>query len=154
MRVEELVGEPYKGLFEISNILGESAGSKCEYAIENIIIGENSDTVKGTITVIRSGKGILIKGEATVQVELTCDRCLSDFIHSLTFDIEEEILYQQNTVDNLSLDTGEDVVSIRDQNIVDVGELIRQYALINLPMKALCKPNCIVNKEDNNYGPS
>jgi len=154
MRAEELVGEPYKGFFEIRNNLGEFAGSRCDYAIENIIIGKNSDTVKGIITVIRSGKGILIKGEATVQIQLTCDRCLTDFIHFLNFDIEEEILYRQNTVDNLSLDTGEDVVFIRDQNVVDVGELIRQYTLTNLPMKALCKPNCIVNKEDNNYGRS
>ena len=146
MRAEELIGEPFKGLFDIDKYLGQSVGSRYDYAIENILFGKNRDAVKGIITVIRSGKGILIKGEVTVLVELTCNRCLNDFTHSLSFSIEEEVLYQHSSV--------EDEIILNDRNMLDLGELIRQYTLINLPMKALCRPDCIGNKEDSNYGPS
>ncbi len=154
MRAEELIGEPFQGLFDIDKHLGQSVGSRCDYAIENILFGENKDAVKGIITVIRSGKGILIKGEVTVLVELTCNRCLNDFTQSLSFNIEEEVLYQHNLVDATSLFSGEDEIILKDKNMLDLGELVRQYTLINLPMKALCKSDCIVNKEDRNYGPS
>ena len=154
MKVEELIGEPFKGLFDIDKYLGQVVGSRYDYAIENILSGENKDSVKGTITVIRSGKGILIKGEVTVLVELTCDRCLKVFTHSLSFNIEEEVLYQHSSVDATSLFRGDDEIILRDKNLLDLGELIRQYTLINLPMKVLCKPDCIGIKEDKNYGPS
>ena len=154
MKAEELIGEPFKGLFDIDKHLGQSVGSRCDYAIENILFGENRDTVKGMITVIRSGKGILIKGEVTVLVELTCNRCLKDFTQSLSFNIEEEVLYHHNSVDTASLFDDEDGNYFKDKNILDLGELIRQYTLINLPMKALCKRDCIGNKEVNNYGRS
>ncbi len=154
MKAEELIGEPFKGLFDIDKYLGQSVGSRYDYAIENILSGENRDSVNGIITVIRSGKGILIKGEVTVQVELTCDRCLKIFAQSLSFNIEEEVLYQHGSVDATSLFRGDDEIILRDKNLLDIGELIRQYTLINLPMKVLCKPDCIGNKEDRNYGRS
>ena len=154
MKAEELIGEPFKGLFDIAKILGQSIGSRFDYPIEEIILGNNRNAVRGIITVIRSGKGILIKGEATVQVELTCNRCLTDFIQPVSFSIEEEVLYQHSMVSAKSLLDEENAIFIKDQNMLDLGELIRQYTLINLPMKALCKPDCIGNKEDNNYGRS
>jgi uncharacterized protein len=154
MKAEELVGEPFKGLLDITRILGQSIGSRFDYPIEEIISGKNRNAVRGIITVIRSGKGILIKGEATVQIELTCNRCLVDFIQPVSFSIEEEVLYQNSMVSATSLFDEQDAIFIKDQNMLDLGELIRQYTLINLPMKALCKPDCIGNKEDNNYGSS
>ena len=154
MKAEELIGEPFNGLFDIAKLLGQSVGSRCEYTIEKILLGENRNAVRGIITVIRSGKGILIKGEATVQVELTCNRCLTDFSQPVSFNIEEEVLYQHSMVSDISLLDEEDAIFIKDKNMLDLGELIRQYTLINLPMKALCKPDCIGNKEVNNYGRS
>jgi len=154
MKAEELVGEPFKGLFDVAKYLGKSVGSRCDYAIEKIILGKNRDAVRGMITVIRSGKGILVKGKASVQVELTCNRCLTEFLQPVSFNIEEEVLYQHNMGFATSLFDEENAIFIKDENMLDIGELIRQYTLINLPMKALCKPDCIGNKEVNNYGRS
>lgn len=154
MKAEELIGEPLKGLFDVAKYLGQAIGSKCDYAIEKIILGENRDAVRGIITVIRSGKGILIKGEASVQVELTCNRCLTGFIQPVNFNIEEEVLYHHSIVSATSFFDEEDAIFIKDKNMLDIGELIRQYTLINLPMKALCRPDCIGNKEVDNYGRS
>jgi uncharacterized protein len=39
--------------------------------------------------------------------------------------------------------------TIDDNNILDLGELIRQYVLLNLPMKPLCRPDCPGMKEEN-----
>jgi uncharacterized metal-binding protein YceD (DUF177 family) len=72
----------------------------------------------------------------------------------VSFSIEEEVLYQHSMGSATSLFDEQDDIFIKDQNMLDIGELIRQYTLINVPMKALCKPDCIGNKEDNNYGSS
>ena len=154
MKAEELIGEPFKGLLDIARLLGESAGSKYDCAIEKIIWGKNMDAVTGIITVIRSGKGILIKGKATVQVELICSRCLTGFVQSVSYSIEEEVIYQNSKVSDISLFEEEESIFVKDKNMLDFGELVRQYTLINLPMKALCKLDCIGNKEVNNYGRS
>ena len=154
MKAEELIGEPFKGLFDVTGLLGESGGSKCDCAIEEVISDENRDTVTGIITVNRTGKGILIKGKATVQVELTCNRCLTGFVQPVSYNIEEEVIYQHNKVTDTSLLVDEDSIFINDKNMLDFGELIRQYTLMNLPMKALCKHDCMGNKEVSNYGRS
>ena len=116
MKAEELIGEPFIGLFDIASLLGESVGSKCDCDIEKIISGKNRDAVTGIITVIRTGKGILIKGNATVQVELTCNRCLAGFVQPVSYSIEEEVIYQHSKDYATPLFEEEDFIFIKDKN--------------------------------------
>lgn len=147
MRAEDLTGEPFKGFVNLAQLLGQPVGSSCSYDINEVIERKNRDFVQGYITVIRSGKGMIIKGEAVVEVELTCSRCLDLYFQPIRFRIEEEAIYLQGTSGDIQLFEEVDGYAIDDHNMLNLGELLRQYTLLNLPMKALCKPDCMGNKE-------
>jgi len=147
MRAEDLTGEPFKGFVNLTQLLGQPVGSGCSYDINEVIESINRDFVRGYITVIRSGKGMIIRGEAVVEVELTCSRCLDIYFQPIHFRIEEEAIYLQRTPGDIPLFEEDDGYTIDGHNMLNLGELLRQYTLLNLPMKALCKPDCIGNKE-------
>jgi uncharacterized protein len=147
MTAEDLTGDPFKGLVNVAQLLGQPVGSSYNYVINEIIEGGNKDYVRGNITVIRSGKGIIIKGEAVVEVELICSRCLAVFVQPISFHIEEEAIYLQGVPDSETLFEEFDSYTIDSHNMLNLGELLRQYTLLNLPMKTLCKPDCVGNKE-------
>jgi len=69
----------------------------------------------------------------------------------MNFTAEEEFLPVADISDDSALSSPEqsEEFTIDDKNIVDLGELIRQYVLLNLPMKPLCRPNCPGIKEGN-----
>jgi uncharacterized protein len=147
MRAEDLTGEPFKGFVNLAQLLGQPVGSSYSYDINEVIERKNRDFVQGYITVIRSGKGMIIRGEAVVEVELTCSRCLDLYFQPIRFRIEEEAIYLQGSSGDIQLFEEVDGYAIDDHNMLNLGELLRQYTLLNLPMKALCKPDCIGNKE-------
>jgi uncharacterized protein len=150
MKEEELTGEPFKGFVNVTQLLGLRVGSSIDYNISELLNKHDEGDVRGTITLIRSGKGIVIRGEASIDVELTCSRCLNKFMQKINFGINEEALYFQSMIGNDPLldDDDLDEYVIDSRNMLDVGEIIRQYALLNLPMKALCTVDCNRNKED------
>ena len=149
MKEEELTGEPFKGYVNVTQLLSLRVGSSIDYNISELLNKHDEDDVSGTITLIRSGKGIVIRGEASIDVELTCSRCLNEFMQKISFNINEEALYFQSMFgsDPLLDDDEMDEYVIDSRNMLDVGEIIRQYALLNLPMKALCAVDCNGNKE-------
>lgn len=147
MRAEDLTGEPFKGFINLAQLLGQPVGSSYSYDINEIIESKNRDLIQGYITVTRTGKGIIIRGEAEVEVELTCSRCLDIYLQPIRFRIEEEAIYLQRTSEDIPLFEEVDGYTIDGHNMLNLGELLREYALLNLPMKALCKPDCIGNKE-------
>ena len=89
--------------------------------------------------------------ELGAEVRLICSRCLEAFSCPISFTAEEEFLAVADMSDGSAFSLAEqpEEFTIDDKNIVDLGELIRQYVLLNLPMKPLCRPNCPGIKEEN-----
>ena len=114
------------------------------------------DFIKGGIILTRIGYGILVQGKLMAELELMCSRCLNYFLCTISFNIEEEIYSVINVDSGLPLPMSEDTggFTIDDKHRLDLGELICQYILLNLPMKMLCQPDCAGIKEMNNYAPS
>jgi uncharacterized protein len=67
---------------------------------------------------------------------------------------EEEFLPISDVTGDLTPSSQEqsEGFTIDNKNILDLGELIRQYTLLNLPMKPLCRPDCPGMKEANSHG--
>ena len=69
----------------------------------------------------------------------TCDRCLEDFECEVAS--EFGILYVTDTEAGIADD--EEVQAISpDTNTIDLGEDVRQYAILALPQKMLCRDDC------------
>jgi uncharacterized protein len=147
-------GGPLKALINVTHLLKEPVGSSQSHDISGIIGEEVEGFVEGKVKVIRISKGVFVQCKLNAEVKLICSRCLDAFLCPISFSAEEEFLPISDVSDDLatsSLEQSEEF-TIDDKNILDLGELIRQYVLLNLPVKPLCRPDCPGMKEANSHG--
>ena len=131
----------------VSQQLKSSIGSIREYEVNgNIdITGKgNSSQVKGKVNLMRTDRGILVKGVLDSGVELTCSRCLNLCDCPLVLNIEEEYFPTTDVVSGASLPLPEESGSftIDEDHVLDLTEAIRQCAILAIPMKPLCGEDC------------
>ena len=152
MRTEELKGKSFKGLINVAQLLKQPTGSSCSYCANEIAGEQAKNSIQGTVILTHSGQGILVQAELTAEVELTCSRCLNEFLYPVNFRIEEEFVPTINVSSGLPLSEESDAATIDSHNMLDLGEIICQYILLNLPMKPICRPDCAGIKEVSSYG--
>jgi uncharacterized protein len=126
----------------VSELLKGPVGSSCEVRINESIEDETLDHVEGSMTLTRTNRGILIKGTVTVTIEGTCNRCLEPAITRTRLDIVEEVLQDNTLSGGLSSPNRSENYSIYSNQILDLNEIIDQYARLATPMKLLCQPDC------------
>lgn len=131
----------------VSQLLKASIGTTRHYkANENVNITDdnNKRTVHGEVELTRTNRGILAKGTLQIAVEATCSRCLSIFSRPLTLNIEEEYFPTIDVISGALLNVPDEpgCFTIDEHHVLDLSEAIRQYELITLPMKPLCRQDC------------
>ena len=130
----------------VSQLLKLPIGATREYDIdEPVRISDNTPVVRGSVSLLRTNRGILVTGRLEVDVELTCARCLNQFSQPLTLSIEEEYFPSIDILTGAPIGAPEDepgAFTIDDNNILDLGEAIRQYSLLAVPIKPLCREDC------------
>jgi len=146
--------EPLKALINVAQLLKEPVGSSQSHDISGTIGEEVEGFVEGKAKVIRISRGVLVQCKLTAEVKLICSRCLDTFLCPISFTAEEEFLPISDVSGDLapSLLEQSEEFTINNKNILDLSELIRQYMLLNLPMKPLCRPDCPGIKEANSHG--
>jgi uncharacterized protein len=141
-------GEPLEASINVTQLLKEPVGTSQSHDINGIMGGEVEGYVEGKAKLTRTSQGVLVQCKLNAEVKLVCSRCLDIFSWPMSFTAEEEFL---PISDDATLSSPEESgeFTIDDNNILDLGELIRQYVLLNLPMKPLCHPDCSGMKEEN-----
>lgn len=140
-----------KTSINVTQLLREPVGSSQSSDINGPLGDDIEGCVEGTAKMIRTGRGVLVQCELDADIRLICSRCLEAFSCPLDLAVEEEFVSVADMSDDSSISSPEqpEEFTIDDRNIVDLGELIRQYVLLNLPMKPLCRPDCPGMKEGN-----
>ena len=131
----------------VSQLLKESIGSARDYQADELIdvTGDGSGTgVQGKVGLLRTHRGILVKGELHTGVRLNCSRCLSLFHYPVTLKIEEEYLPTIDIASGVPLSSSEEPGSfiIDEHHVIDLTEAVRQYSLLAIPIKPLCREDC------------
>jgi len=146
--------EPLRALINVAQLLKEPVGSSQSHDISGTIYEEVEGFVEGKAKVIRISRGVLVQCKLNVEVKLICSRCLNTFLCPISFTAEEEFLPISDLPADLALSSPEqsEGFTIDNKNVLDLSELIRQYILLNLPMKPLCRPECPGMKEVNSHG--
>jgi len=129
----------------VSQLFKEPIGSTRQHEIdETIDIDGGSCEIQGKIKLVRTDRGILVKGTLHTEVEVTCSRCLSLFSCPLTLSIEEEYFSIMDLVSSASLPLPETpgYFTIDEQYVLDLTEAIHQYIALATPMKPLCREDC------------
>jgi len=136
--------EPLRALINVAQLLKEPVGSSQSYDISGMIDEEVEGFVEGKAKLIHISQGVLVQCKLTAEVKLMCSRCLDTFLFPISFTAEEEFLPISDVSGDLALSSPEQAeeFTIDNKNILDLSELIRQYTLLNLPMKPLCRSDC------------
>jgi uncharacterized protein len=132
----------------VSQLLKAPVGAVRNYQVSSVVAIDSGDCqsrpVRGEVSLIRTDRGILVRGTLNSEANVTCSRCLAVFSYQLDFKMEEEYF---PTVDT---DTGASIAVpgepgcfvIDEQHMLDLTEAMRQYALLAMPMKPLCRQDC------------
>ena len=129
----------------VSELFKESIGSTRQYEInETFDVGNDSYEIEGEIKLVRTDRGVVVKGTLHTGIEVTCSRCMSLFSCPLTLNIEEEYFPTTDIASGASLPLpGESgYFTIDERYVLDLTEAIHQYAMLATPMKPLCREGC------------
>ncbi|OGO38152.1 MAG: hypothetical protein A2147_10555 [Chloroflexi bacterium RBG_16_57_8] len=130
----------------VAQFLKSPIGTTRKYEVdEPVKISDGMSVVRGEVDLLRTNRGILVTGRLVTDIEITCARCLSQFRQPLTLDIEEEYFPTIDILTGSPVAVPEDepgAFTIDDNNILDLGEAVRQYSLLAVPMKPLCREDC------------
>jgi uncharacterized protein len=131
----------------VAQLLKEPIGSTRNYEINEVVdvTGEGDNSrVEGRVKLQRTQRGILVRGELQTEVGLTCSRCLCSFIYPLEINFEEEYIPTIDIVTGIPLSSPEEPGDflIDEHHVIDLAEAVRQYTLLAMPMKPLCREDC------------
>ena len=129
----------------VSGLLKSSLGSQREHRVsETVDISGSESLVQGEVSLIRTNRSILVRARLNTEAKVTCSRCLSLFSYPLSLDIEEEYFPVTDVVSGGSLPLPEEAgcFTIDEKHTLDLTEAVRQYALLAVPMKPLCRKDC------------
>lgn len=137
----------------VASLLKEEVGARRDVHIELASFPLDEDLVArnatGEIRLTRITSGILAQGQVSGDVELECARCLREYDQPFRTEFAEEF---HQTVDvrngagvGPQVAAGEDdeiAFEINDTHEMDMMELLRQWILLELPMRPDCGSEC------------
>ena len=131
-------------VIDVSQQLKEPIGSTRHYSFRPG--GDSADKaefpIEGELSLLRTDRGIFVTGILNTGVEAVCSRCLGTFDQPLTLKMEEELLPTLDPSTKASIPGEGGAFTINENQEFDLGEAVRQYALLALPMKPLCREDC------------
>jgi len=91
--------------------------------------------MEGVVKIGRTPQGLIVQGKFHGQTTLECVRCLTDYQQELSWEFAELYAF---TLENVT----ESNLLVPDEAQIDVQPLIREFALLEFPIKPLCRPDC------------
>ncbi|MBA4379736.1 MAG: hypothetical protein C0393_03475 [Anaerolinea sp.] len=98
---------------------------------EDLILAE----FKGAARLSRTPQGLLLQADFEGQTSLDCVRCLGTFDQALVWTATELYAFDKRSVTDSGLILPED-------GHIDLELLMREYALLEIPISPVCKPDC------------
>jgi uncharacterized protein len=129
----------------VSGLLKSSLGSKIDYPVSEVVnISGGDSLVQGEVWLTRTDRGILVRARLNTEVSVTCSRCLGLFSYPVPVNFEEEYFPVIDVVSGSSLSLPDELgcFTIDEHHVLDLTEAVRQYALLAIPMKPLCRQGC------------
>ncbi len=90
---------------------------------------------EGAAKISRTPQGLLVQGDFNAHTALECVRCLDEYEQNLHVQFTELYAFDRRSVTDSGLLVPEDAH-------IDLQPLVREYALLELPIKPLCRETC------------
>jgi len=82
---------------------------------------------------------IILNGDLKLNARFNCDRCAASYDSIINTGYKMVYLFGQHAQDNGSIDV---TYMSADADKIDLANDVRDYAVLSIPMKKLCKENC------------
>ncbi len=89
----------------------------------------------GTATFSRTQQGLLLQGAFMLKMTLECVRCLDEYLQTVSFTFTDLYAFDRRSLSESNLLVPED-------GQIDLASLLREYALLEIPIQPLCRPDC------------
>lgn len=125
---------------EVKNLVFAPVGKTDDLAVEmfNEQIDDDvlAERIKGNLHLLRIEEEVLAQFSGAIKLKAACDRCAEEFSIEVPLKFSQEYMLQGDEI-------GPDQMEITRDFKIDIMEPIRQEALTALPVKKLCKKDCI-----------
>jgi len=134
--------------FNVAQLLREEIGARRNYTFaENALPLDDETTLEqldGKVRFTRTATGVLADVTAQGIVHTPCTRCLNPAQQQVDIQFHDQFhsKIEVNTGAPLPKPDEEDPFFIDENHLLDLGEAIREYALLELPMQVLCQADC------------
>ncbi|HEY5651143.1 MAG TPA: DUF177 domain-containing protein [Acidimicrobiia bacterium] len=123
----------------VSDLLAKPGASRKETGAIRLDIDLTNAAVHGDATfeaTLRSlSDGLVARGDATVDAELACNRCLE--VNTATLEVPFEQVYRYEPQDT------DDEMRIENSSWVDLEPAVHDEVTLSLPIVPVCKPDCL-----------
>ncbi len=131
--------------FNVAQLLRENIGTRRDYTftedqlrLDETLILHN---IQGNVRFTRTTTGVFAQISTQGVVRLVCVRSLEEFDYAIELNINEEI---HSVVDvftgvSLSQPDEEDPFFLTENHMADIGEIIREYTLLELPLSPIAE---------------
>jgi uncharacterized protein len=120
-------------------IAHQEVGYKHEFSFEfeQIQISDDLDlcNFEGIATIGRTPQGLIVQAKFSAEITQECVRCLNNFDQNLSWDFTELYAFNEKS-------TSESDLLLPEDQYIDLQPLIREYALLEIPINPKCKPDC------------
>jgi uncharacterized protein len=110
---------------------------------------------EGLVNISRTPQGLFLQADFSAETTLECVRCLTDFEHKLDWSFTELYAFDKRS------ETESELI-LPDDGYLELAALIREFALLEVPISPICKPGCQglctecgqnLNEKDCGHGP-
>lgn len=126
--------------FNVGFIIHEEVGYNHDFpfGLEKVVFSGDLElrNLEGNVNVGKTPQGLIAQGNFTAETTLTCSRCLTDFVQDMDWEFTELYAFDKRSVTDSGLILPEDAH-------LDVEELLRDYAVLEIPINPICKAECL-----------
>ncbi len=133
--------------YNVAQFLMEPVGSQWDFQVNEEAVLETGvkERVQGHLQLTHFNKSIWARAELDVEVDEVCGRCLKSFRQPIHASIDETFQHAvtiRRDEDAGPPEAGDVELFIDESDTLDLREVLRQYLILNHPVKSLCRPDC------------
>ena len=135
--------------FNISGLLVDPPGSAREFLVFGPALNlgpelRQSEGLEGSLRLIRTNRGLVVRARLTTAIEQECSRCLRQIEWPIEINIDQEALPTIDFVSGLALDAAEepDVLRLNGHHELELEGEVREAIQLAEPIAPLCREDC------------
>ena len=107
------------------------------FKFDKIVLGDDLELrgLDGIVNIGRTPQGLVLQADFSAETTVMCVRCLQDFNQELDWSFTELYAFDKRSETESGLILPED-------GHIDLAEMLREYALLEVPISPICKPDC------------